>query len=239
MSTQTSRNPLTPGIPESEFQLELERIYSVRFTGIEEYRDRVWRVLVTHFFSRWIAPDSTVLDLGCGYGEFINNLTASHKYGMDLNPVSRERLRPEIRLLEQDCSAPWPLANNSLDIVFTSNFFEHLQTKAALQGTLLEARRCLRPGGRLITLGPNVKYLSGRYWDFFDHHLPLTELSLSEAMIMAGFEVEQAIPKFLPYTMCQGIRPPIWTVRMYLRLPLTWSFFGKQFLVISRKSLSS
>lgn len=226
---------MNSAISESEFQLELKRIYSVRFTGIEEYRDRVWRVLVSEFFSRWIMPDSTVLDLGCGYGEFINNLMVSRKYGMDLNPASRERLHPTIRLIEQDCSAPWPLSNNSLDVVFTSNFFEHLPTKASLQGTLLEAWRCLRPGGRLITLGPNVKYLSGSYWDFFDHHLPLTELSLSEAMIMAGFEVERAIPKFLPYTMCQGIRPPVWTLRAYLKLPLAWRFFGKQFLVISRK----
>lgn len=235
VTTGTSPKPTSSGIPEGEFQLELERIYSVRFTGIEEYRDRVWRVLVNRFFSRWISPDSTVLDLGCGYGEFINNLMASRKYGMDLNPASRERLHPAIRLIEQDCSAPWPLPNNSLDVVFTSNFFEHLPTKGSLQGTLLEALRCLRPGGRLITLGPNVKYLSGSYWDFFDHHLPLTELSLSEAMIMAGFEVEQAIPKFLPYTMCQGIRPPIWSLRVYLKLPLVWRIFGKQFLVIARK----
>ena len=236
MSTGPSRKPLNAGIPESEFQLELERIYSVRFTGIEDYRNRVWQVLISNFFSRWIGRESTVLDLGCGYGEFINNITAGQKYGMDLNPASRERVSPEIRLIEQDCSLPWPLQSNSLDTVFTSNFFEHLPTKASLQGTLLEARRCLRPGGRLITLGPNVKYLGGSYWDFFDHHLPLTELSLSEAMIMAGFEVEHAIPKFLPYTMCQGIRPPIWTLRLYLRFPVAWRLFGKQFLVISRKS---
>ncbi len=235
MSTGTSRKPLNSVIPESEFQLELERIYSVRFTGIEDYRNRVWQVLVSEFFSRWIGPGSAVLDLGCGYGEFINNLTAGQRYAMDLNPESRNRIHSDIRLIEQDCSSAWPLQNNSLDIVFTSNFFEHLPTKAALQGTLLEARRCLRPGGRLITLGPNVKYLSGSYWDFFDHHLPLTELSLSEAMIMADLEIEQAIPKFLPYTMCQGIRPPIWVLRAYLKCPWAWKVFGRQFLVVSRK----
>ncbi len=235
MTTGTSRIRKDSLSSETEFQRELERIYSVRFTGIEDYRNRVWRVLVSDFFSRWIEPGSTVLDLGCGYGEFINNLTAGQKYGMDLNPASRERLHPDVRLFEQDCSTAWPLADNSLDIVFTSNFFEHLPTKGSLQGTLLEAQRCLRPGGRLITLGPNVKYLSGSYWDYFDHHLPLTELSLGEAMIMAGLEVERTIPRFLPYTMCQGIRPPIWTLQAYLKLPLAWRFFGRQFLVLGRK----
>jgi hypothetical protein len=104
-----------------------------------------------------------------------------------------------------------------------------------LQDTLLEARRCLRAGGRLITLGPNVKHLSGSYWDFFDHHLPLTELSLAEAMIMAGFRIEHSIEKFLPYSMSQGFRPPVWAVRAYLAVPFAWKIFGKQFLVIGRK----
>jgi hypothetical protein len=51
-----------------------------------------------------------VLDLGCGYGEFINTIKAKARYGMDLNPASREHLLPEVQLLAQDCSAPWEAA---------------------------------------------------------------------------------------------------------------------------------
>ncbi len=220
---------------EVEMQTELERIYSVRFSGLEQYRNRVWQVLVADFFSRWIGPNDSVLDLGCGYGEFINNLIAREKLAMDLNPTARTRIAPGIQLIEQDCSKSWPLRDNSLDVVFTSNFFEHLPSKRTLQDTLLEAFRCLRPGGRLMTLGPNVKHLSGSYWDFFDHHLPLTELSLAEAMIMAGFSVEHSVEKFLPYTMSQGSQPPLWALRVYLKMPITWKLLGKQFLVIAKK----
>jgi len=216
-------------------QVELERIYSVRFSGLEEYRNRVWQVLVRNFFSRWIGPNDSILDVGCGYGEFINNIKAREKFAMDLNPSAKEHLQPGIQLIEQDCSKPWPLRDGYLDVVFTSNFFEHLPTKRTLQDTLLEALRCLRPGGRLITLGPNVKHLSGSYWDFFDHHLPLTELSLAEAMIMAGFGIEESIEKFLPYSMSQGFRPPLWALRLYLQIPFAWNILGKQFLVIARK----
>jgi SAM-dependent methyltransferase len=67
-----------------------------------------------------------VLDLGCGYGEFINNVPAQRKFAMDLNPESRKHLGRDIEFFEQDCSAPWPLADDSLETVFTSNFFEHL-----------------------------------------------------------------------------------------------------------------
>jgi predicted SAM-dependent methyltransferase len=60
--------------------------------------------------------------------------------------------------------------SQSLDVVFTSKFFEHLSDKPSLVATLSKAFRCLKPSGRLIALGPNIKYLPGEYWDFFDHH---------------------------------------------------------------------
>ena len=220
---------------QSERSTELQKIYAVRFSGLEAYRDKVWRVLIADFFSRWIEPTYSVLDLGCGYGEFINNIAAANKFAMDLNPGARERLSPEISFLHQSCSDRWPIGDDSVDLVFSSNFFEHLPAKEALQETLLEAKRCLKPGGRLIALGPNVRLISGAYWDFFDHHLALTDLSLAEAFIMAGLQVEYARAKFLPYSMSQGFRPPLWTVKAYLKAPLLWKVFGRQFLVVGRK----
>ena len=221
--------------PQSEKREELQRIYSARFAGLEAYRNEVWRVLTSQFFSRWIKPEESVLDLGCGYCEFINNIQAAEKFGMDLNPMAQERLSPGITLIQQDCAEPWPLSDNSLDAVFTSNFFEHLPTKASLLATLVESRRCLKPGGCLIALGPNFKFLSAAYWDFFDHHLPLTDKAISEAFSMVGYKIEKVIPKFLPYSMSQGFRPPLWTLRLFLRMPILWSLVGRQFLVIARK----
>jgi SAM-dependent methyltransferase len=226
---------MSSSLPQSETQSGLEKIYSVRFSGLEAYRNNVWTVLVNQFFSRWISPEDSVLDLGCGYCEFINNVSAAQKFAMDLNPSARERVSRATRLIEQDCSAPWPLPDDSLDIVFSSNFFEHLPSKAALQATLVEAYRCLKPGGHLIAIGPNVKLLSGAYWDFFDHHLPLTELSLSEGLVMAGYKIDRVLARFLPYTMSQGFRPPIWALRLYLKIPFVWKLFGRQFLVVGKK----
>ena len=100
---------------------------------------------------------------------------------------------------------------------------------------LREAHRCLRPGGRIVCLGPNIRVLHGKYWDFFDHHTPLSDLSLKEALELRGFEVGTCIERFLPYTM-SGRRPaPLWTVRAYLRMPWAWRFFGGQFLVVGEK----
>lgn len=224
-----------PQTLQAEIPAQLETIYSNRFEGLEKYRNEVWKILVSQFFSQWIKPEDSILDLGCGYGEFINNVNAAKRFAMDLNPATKRRLHPSVHFLEQDCSSPWPLPPNSLDLVFTSNFFEHLPNKLALQATLLQAYGCLKPGGHLIALGPNVRYLSGEYWDFFDHHLALTERSLAEVLTMGGFTVETAFAKFLPYTMSQGVRPPVSALRLYLKLPSVWRFLGKQFLVVGRK----
>ena len=227
---------IDPSLPtELEQKDELQRQYSRRFANQAQYRDAVWKVLTTDFFQRFIPRDATLLDLGCGWGEFVNNIVAAKKYGMDLNPDFRERVASDVEPLEQDCSHEWPLATGSLDCVFTSSFLEHLRTKDDLRRTVQQIYRCLRPGGRLICLGPNIRCLPGTYWDFWDHYVPLSERSLCEVLELLGFRIERSVARFLPYKM-SGRRPvALPLVRLYLKLPLVWPIFGKQFLVIATK----
>lgn len=225
--------PHRPSVEEPAIR-DLQRTYELRFHGSQEYRRHVWKILTRDFFQPLIPSSSHVLDLGCGWGEFINQIDAALKYGMDLNAESRQRLAPNIHFIEQDCSAKWPLNDRSLDVVFSSNFFEHLPAKGDLRQTLGQVHRCLKPGGRLICMGPNIKYLPGRYWDFWDHCLPLTEQSLREVLEMLGFKVERCIAKFLPYQMVRRNPAPLPLLRLYLKLPWAWHFFGRQFLIIAR-----
>jgi SAM-dependent methyltransferase len=216
-------------------QHELERVYSNRFDEVREYRKRVWRVLVSNFFQSRVPESGSVLDLGCGYGEFINSVRARRKLAMDLNPAARKHVAGEVQLFEQDCSVPWPLSNGELDVVFTSNFFEHLPDKSTLGRTLDEVLRCLKPGGKLIAMGPNIVFTGGRYWDFWDHYLPLTEASLAEGLRARGFDIAECYARFLPYTMVGGPRYPLWVLKLYLAIPLLWRLGGQQFLVVARK----
>lgn len=215
---------------------ELQRIYSARFAGKTDYRTQVWRVLV-RFFGQWIPSTGTVLDLGAGYCEFINNAAARVKYAMDLNPIVHKQAAGDVTILQQDCSEPWPLPEGELDVVFTSNFLEHLPDKASVSAVLSHAYRCLKPGGRFIAMGPNIRYIPGAYWDFFDHYVELTELSLSEALSNCHFEIKKRVARFLPYTMSHGRQYPLWVLRLYLAMPLIWPIFGKQFLVVGQKPL--
>jgi SAM-dependent methyltransferase len=215
---------------------ELERIYEARFQKNRAYRSEVWRALLDGFFQKYAGPEDAVLDLGCGYGEFINQVRCRRKFAMDLNPKTARCLDPSVTFCQQDCSARWQLEDNSLNVIFTSNFFEHLPEKMALGKTLDEAKRCLAPGGRLIAMGPNIKYLPGTYWEFWDHHLPLTENAMAEALETRGLQIEAKIARFLPYTMVNQPQYPIAFLRLYLKLRVAWPLFGRQFLVIARKT---
>jgi SAM-dependent methyltransferase len=214
---------------------ELKKIYAARFEGAEAYRLSVWRTLIGHYFEHQVDLRGSVLDLGCGYGVFINQVTSQERYAMDLNPATRDLLVHGVTFFEQDCSHRWPLEDNKLDVVFTSNFFEHLPDKATLGRTLDEVYRCLKPGGSLIALGPNMRYLAGEYWDFWDHYLPLTERSLAEACELRGFEMKKIVDRFLPYKMTGAPKYPMWVLQFYFKIPQIWRFFGKQFLVIASK----
>ena len=215
--------------------VDLERGYERRFGSRRDYRWRVWTLLTRRVFQRYVSETGAVLELGCGWAEFINQIRAGRKLGMDLNPSSRSRLDAGIEFLQQDCSEPWPLPDASLDLVFTSNFFEHLPDKSALKRTLREAHRCLKPGGLIACLGPNTRVIPGAYWDFWDHYLPLTERSLAEGLELTGFTIVESRARFLPYTMARDRNPPLWTVSLYLSMPPLWKVFGRQFFVVGER----
>ena len=104
-----------------------------------------------------------------------------------------------------------------------------------LSYVIANAVRCLKPRGRLICLGPNVKYVGGAYWDFWDHHIPLSDRSLQELLELRGLRTVKIWKRFLPFTMSNGFRPPPFFVDLYLKLPWIWPLVGGQFLIIAEK----
>jgi SAM-dependent methyltransferase len=217
---------------------ELAKIYGERFSAAElESKRQLWQALYEGFFARFIRPSDTVLDLAAGSCEFINACTAATKIAVDLNPDTKDWADKRTRVVLAPSTDMAEIADESVDVVFTSNFFEHLPDKRALLDTLIECRRVLRPQGRILVLMPNLRYVGGRYWDYFDHHLPLTHLSLVEGLNLAGFAADRVIPRFVPYTVKDSPVPVRqFMVRTYLRLPFVWRFLGGQMFVAAHKA---
>jgi len=216
---------------------EVDAAYAVRFPGdaaFHEWRAALWRVLVQDWFGRWIDERAVVLDFGCGSGEFLNAVKASRRIGVDLRPSRASGLEEGVEFLCSDGATLPSIEAGSVDVVFCSNLLEHLPSREAVTALLREFHRVLRADGRLLILGPNIRYTGQAYWDFFDHILPFTHHSLREALATADLEVETLVPRFLPYTTAGGRRIPLPLVRAYLRAPLLWRWVGAQFFAVSR-----
>ena len=217
---------------------ELAELYKIRFTGKQLPRkNAIWQVICRSFLQRYINESDTVVDVACGYGEFINNVSANKKIAVDLNADALKFLDTDIEFHQCQATNLASIITGMADVVFTSNFLEHFPDKKTLDVFLVQVMTALKPGGKYLILGPNLRYLPGQYWDFYDHHLGLTHLSLIEALQMKGFNIQICIDRFLPYTT-QSVLPTnpllVWA---YLKVPFVWKFLGKQFFIVAQKPL--
>ena len=177
-----------------------------------------------------------MVDIGAGLGEFLRHIRCGKTIAVDIEPMYGRALPTgtlEIHAPSHELSRH--VAPDSVDVVFCSNFFEHLPDSATFLATLVEIRKVLRPGGRLLALQPNIRFTGGAYWDFVDHHLPLTDRTLVEAAVSVGFEVQEVIPRFLPYTTRSRLPQAPWLVRLYLAIRPAWWVLGKQTWFVARK----
>ncbi len=217
---------------------DLSLLYQNRFGDIASSRRQAIWWEICRFFQRegFVRPSDAVLDLGSGYGEFINNVEAHEKAGIDLNKDAQGYLNPGIAFHRHDVRRLDEVFEpETFDLCFTSNFLEHLPSKDDVSSVLEQSHRILKSGGRFLLVGPNIRYVGGAYWDFFDHHMPLTEVSLCEALVLAGFQPKVVFGRFLPYTMKQKLPSHPLLVRAYLRCRPAWRVLGKQFLVLAEK----
>jgi SAM-dependent methyltransferase len=140
-----------------------------------------------------------VLDLGCGAGRFLRALSEAgvDAVGVELAAAAAERARAnapgaDVRLLEADGSLP--LGHGEIDLVWCSEVLEHVADTAH---ALLEVRRVLRAGGRLLVTVPfhgRVQSAAIALTRFEAHYDPLgqhlrfyTRRSLAAALAAAGF----------------------------------------------------
>jgi len=215
---------------------DIGKLYRDRFPEQERIaKRRIWKVLCEEYLSRYVRTTDTALDIACGYGEFINFIACGKRIAYDINPDAAAYLRPDVQFHNLPCSELDDIDDESVDVAFESNLFEHLPNKTELHTVVEQVYRKLRPGGRFIVLQPNILYVGNAYWNFYDHIIPLTHISCGELLENCRFQIERSIPRFIPYTTKTRLpQHPIF-VSMYLKFPAIWSVMGKQFLIVARK----
>ncbi|MEG4813583.1 methyltransferase domain-containing protein [Microcoleus sp. K5-D4] len=215
----------------------LKKLYANRFDSRQlQAKVALWKVLIDEFLQEYVPPESTVLDIGGGYCEFINQIRAKKKYLIDLNPDSKLLAHPDVKVLNIDVLTfdDKSALSEQFDRIFISNFFEHLRNKEELIQIISFCFEGLKPGGSLLVVQPNFKYSFKEYYDFIDHQLPITHLSLQELLQTVGFKIDLIIPRFLPFST-KGRPASPWLLKVYLKLPFLWRFLGGQMFVKASK----
>lgn len=204
--------------------------FETRFTRIQD-RDRIWRV-VCQYLERYLPPDAAVLDLGAGYCSFINNVRARDKHAVDIFPGFVREAAPGVQTFVGPCWDLAHIADDRLDVVFTSNMLEHL-TRSEVQATLEEVRRVLKPGGRLIIVQPNYRFCAREYFDDYTHQSVFSHVSLADLLASVGFRIDVVNARFMPLTMKSRLPHWPWAVALYLRLP--YRPLAKQMLLVATR----
>lgn len=153
-----------------------------------------------------IAPTDVVLEIGCGVGRVGKHLAprCQRWIGCDVSPnmlrFAAERLRglPNVEFVELAGNDLRPIADESIDVVYSTVVFMHLESWDRY-AYVKEARRVLRPGGKLYV--DNLNLCSDAGWASFEVHSQFppserpdhisvcsTPQELQEYLKRAGFE---------------------------------------------------
>ena len=122
----------------------------------------------------WIKPQSRILDLGCGDGTLLRELTnlhGIHGYGLEIDPESiNQCIANGVNVIQQDLNAGLTnFADNSFDTVLMT------QTLQTLRYPHLVLNEMLRIGRQCIVTFPNFGHWRTRGFLAFKGRMPVTK----------------------------------------------------------------
>ena len=143
--------------------------------------------------------DAPILDVGCGYGEFLYFVQAngySNAYGIDLNARQVEA-GSSLGVLNLRCGDGRKfLAEKPESFAFISaiDVLEHIP-KAQVLDYLGLVHAALLPGGTFLCQVPNLAaFYTPLFYMDFSHETPFTASSLKQALELAGFGQVRVAP---------------------------------------------
>jgi SAM-dependent methyltransferase len=191
-------------------------------------RDILWKTLCKVYFQKLIPLDACVLELGAGYGHFINHIRCSKRIATDIWEGMPNYIDTDVKTYVGSVTDLSFVEDRSVDYIFASNLFEHL-TQAEFTKALEQVRTKLKSGGTLNILQPNYRYAYREYFDDYSHISIYSDRSMKDFLAYNGFKVLKCIPRFLPLTVKSFLPVMPFLIRLYIWLP--FKPMGKQMLI--------
>lgn len=197
--------------------------------------------LCVHLVERFnIAAGQSLLDVGCGRGEFLKGFMDCGVIGFGVDQSdSAKTYCPQAELKISDIEKEGiPFPNDYFDVVFSKSVIEHFYYPEVLVN---EIHRVLKPGGLIITLCPSWEYNYRMYFEDYTHRTPFMLQSLKDIQLIHGFDdVEvfyfRQLPiswgKFRPLVFVLAEITRIFTPN-FLKKYSKWIRFSKEIMLLS------
>lgn len=147
------------------------------------------RKLVKFLFNQYLKKTGSIVDVGCGRGEFLENFKkiGFKVSGVDVSPAIQQ-LSAEYTIQQCDFEHdPLPFDSNSIDFIFSKSVIEHLRHP---EKVVDESFRVLKPGGKAIFMCPSwVHTYWGPFYIDHTHVTPFTLPSLRQLLELSGFKI--------------------------------------------------
>lgn len=217
----------------------LKTIYNENTAPFSDYPKK----LISYLFNRFkMSKNQKILELGCGRGEFLNEFVKCglEVHGVDISDYSK-KFFSELNLKKVDMeNEKLPYQDNYFDFIYSKSFIEHFYYPEKI---FKEAYRVLKPGGMIITLTPEWKYIYKSFYEDFTHRVPFTKVSLKDIHSMNNFNsinVESFIQ--LPILFEKNFISKIYLILSiltrilipdYFRMRNKWIRFSKEIMLLS------
>ncbi|OPA80193.1 hypothetical protein BVG16_05465 [Paenibacillus selenitireducens] len=173
--------------------------YSSMYNNIQEYSSTFHQYtdeLVDRILNNLPHASSTIVEVGCGKGHFLNKLFTRNQaikgYGFDPSYEGDEILHEGRLVFMKDFYGP-SYEHIQADVVICRHVIEHIQQPVELLATIREALRN-SPNARVYFETPCVEWIFRNtvVWDFFYEHCSYFSIpSLTMTFERAGYQVER------------------------------------------------
>ncbi|MBC7389800.1 MAG: class I SAM-dependent methyltransferase, partial [Opitutaceae bacterium] len=132
------------------------------------YRNNIIRPALNFFIFKYFKTNTEILHAGCGSGKVDTDIVDLYKVtALDISlPALHiyESVNPKKAKLIQASIFELPFENESFDGIYNLGVMEHF-TENEIQNILLEFKRILKPGGKIVLFIPPVFGLTVRVLD--------------------------------------------------------------------------